>query len=137
MNSTSSKFKFQVPDGTGSLINYEVFDGLVPQTTLFIHGNLASNRWWHPAVSCFGARYTNQKNTGKVILAEFRGCGESSAPQNENEISIDIPIWVVDEVLHSPLIREIGHDLYEIYPNVKDTLSHYLRNSTLIKMIGN
>ena len=72
-------------------MNYEVIADLVPQTTLFIHGNLASNRWWHPSVDRLRAKYPSQLNhRGKVILAEFRGCGESSVPQTENEISMEI-----------------------------------------------
>ncbi|WP_374031786.1 hypothetical protein [Bdellovibrio bacteriovorus] len=31
------------------MIHHEVVDGLVPESVFFIHGNLASNRWWYPA----------------------------------------------------------------------------------------
>lgn len=88
-NNTDQKYKFLVPDGSGYIMNYEVIDALVPQTTLFIHGNMASNRWWHPTVDVLKrTNSTSKNNRGQVILAEFRGCGESSAPHSENEIKI-------------------------------------------------
>ena len=39
-----------------------------------------------------------------------------------------IPLSAVDEVIHSPLLREIGRDLYEIYPEVREVLLQSLRD---------
>lgn len=69
-------------------INYNVVTNCVPQTTFFIHGNLASNRWWMPTTEELKTRYPQAK--GNVICAEFRGCGDSSAPQSEDEVTMDI-----------------------------------------------
>jgi 3-oxoadipate enol-lactonase len=70
-------------------ISYQQFPNLVPTTTLFLHGNLASNRWWMPTVEFL------QKQTqpsvplkGSVICAEFRGCGDSSVPKTESEVTM-------------------------------------------------
>ncbi|MBC7741149.1 MAG: alpha/beta hydrolase [Bdellovibrionaceae bacterium] len=76
--------KFKTADDT--TINYEVFSNLVPTTTLFIHGNLASNRWWMPTVEILKTQ--NQNLNGNVILAEFRGCGGSSVPKSEDEVTM-------------------------------------------------
>lgn len=67
-------------------INYDVFNGLLPQTTLFLHGNLASNRWWMPMVEKLQSKGKN--NAGAVICAEFRGCGQSQAPKNESDVTL-------------------------------------------------
>ena len=66
-------------------ISYEVFQNAVPTTTLFIHGNLASNRWWTPSIDLFKSKFAlAAKNEGSIICVEFRGCGNSSVPQSEN-----------------------------------------------------
>lgn len=68
-------------------INYDVFSNSVPTTTFFVHGNLASNRWWMPTVEELKKRYP--QSTGSVICAEFRGCGGSSAPESESDVTMD------------------------------------------------
>jgi pimeloyl-ACP methyl ester carboxylesterase len=79
--------RFLVPDGTQFEMNYEIIEDIVPQDTLFIHGNFASNRWWYPTAEALrGSKLAN--HTGSLILAEFRGCGQSSAPLNLSEITI-------------------------------------------------
>ena len=79
--------RFMVPDGTQFEMNYEIIEGVVPQDTLFIHGNFASNRWWYPTAEALrGSKLKNQ--SGSLILAEFRGCGQSSAPLDLSEITI-------------------------------------------------
>ena len=68
-------------------INYDIFPHSAPQTTFFVHGNLASNRWWMPTVEELRKKYPNA--SGSVICAEFRGCGGSSAPEKESDVSMD------------------------------------------------
>jgi 3-oxoadipate enol-lactonase len=67
-------------------INYEIFPGLLPTTTLFVHGNLASNRWWMPTVEILKSQHKNL--SGSFICAEFRGCGSSSVPKDESEVTM-------------------------------------------------
>lgn len=69
-------------------INYDTFSNLVPETTLFIHGNLASNRWWMPTIEALKTS-NNQANTGHVICAEFRGCGRSEPPRSPADVTMD------------------------------------------------
>lgn len=69
-------------------INYDLFPNLVPTTTLFLHGNLASNRWWMPTVEVLQKNKGAKDFKGSVICAEFRGCGGSSAPKNEDEVTM-------------------------------------------------
>lgn len=87
--SKNPNYKFPINDGTDFIMNYEVMDNLLPATTLFIHGNLASNRWWYPTQDAFLKQNKTAGFTGKMISAEFRGCGQSSAPKTESEVSMN------------------------------------------------
>ncbi|GIL18088.1 MAG: alpha/beta hydrolase [Oligoflexia bacterium] len=78
----------QIKDGTNFSMNYEIIEGVLPQTTLFIHGNLASNRWWYPAEQEYRKIAKGQNCKGAMLLAEFRGCGKSSAPNSVDEVSM-------------------------------------------------
>lgn len=72
-------------------INYDAFPNLVPTTTLFLHGNLASNRWWMPTVEALRSHVNRQGPAlpqGSVICAEFRGCGGSAPPKTESEVTM-------------------------------------------------
>lgn len=104
--------RFEVKDGTGFNMNYEVIPGLVPQNTLFIHGNLASNRWWQPMVRELSATKGLTSLSGKVVLAEFRGCGQSSAPRSPDEVDMhrfaDDMIALVEAEKLTP-VHLVGH----------------------------
>lgn len=84
------KKKFNIDDGSDFIMNYEVISNVLPETTVFIHGNFASNRWWYPAVDVWAkdALENNHNLSGDIILAEFRGCGESSDPKDASEVRI-------------------------------------------------
>lgn len=70
------------------MINYEVKKGLAPENVFFIHGNLASNRWWYPAEQ-YWSKYAEGKNfAGSLIYAEFRGCGKSTPPKDASEVNM-------------------------------------------------
>jgi len=104
-----------VEDGTGFQMNYEVYPNLVPRTTLMIHGNIASNRWWHPTLEVLQQQSSSgiiPSCSGSIVLAEFRGCGKSSPPTRPEEI--DIGIFVRDfisliEKLKLGPIHIVGH----------------------------
>ena len=71
-------------------INYEVIENCLPQNTFFIHGNLASNRWWYPAAEVWKKNNKNKNLSGSMILAEFRGCGKSTPLKNPADISMEL-----------------------------------------------
>jgi 3-oxoadipate enol-lactonase len=68
----------------GAEIHFEVFENCLPRTTMFLHGNLASNHWWYPLKN----EFNSEGLKGSMILAEFRGCGGSSAPKTQTEINM-------------------------------------------------
>ncbi len=71
-------------------ISYDIFPNAVPQTTVFLHGNLASNRWWMPSVELLKIQAASfaTKPVGSVICLEFRGCGNSSAPVTDDDVTM-------------------------------------------------
>ncbi len=81
---------FAVNDGTDFQMNYEVIPGILPENTIFIHGNLASNRWWYPSEQEWTRKSKGKNLKGAMILAEFRGCGKSSAPKGQSEIDMHL-----------------------------------------------
>jgi pimeloyl-ACP methyl ester carboxylesterase len=79
---------FNVDDGTDFKMNYEIIENVLPETTMFLHGNLSSNRWWYPSINIWKSQRQIKKYSGSAILAEFRGHGLSSAPKTISEINI-------------------------------------------------
>jgi len=74
----------------GFQINYEKIDGILPATTLFVHGNLASNRWWYPSQDEFKKRAGGKSLKGSMLLAEFRGCGKSTPPRTVEDSDMHV-----------------------------------------------
>ena len=66
-------------------MNFQVEEDLLPTDTLFIHGNLASNTWWEPAVNEWRSRGARE-STGRALLGEWRGCGATSAPRSNHDL---------------------------------------------------
>lgn len=92
-------------------IHYQVFKNIVPESILFIHGNLSSNRWWYPMLESVGQK-PDPTLAGDIILAEIRGCGHSSDVDEVEKISI---ISLADEFaqfissLNIKLLNIVGH----------------------------
>ena len=80
----------KVEDGTDFQLHYEVVENVLPETTLFLHGNCASNRWWYPTEQIWKRAAKDKNYKGSMILAEFRGCGKSSTPKNEKEVDMRV-----------------------------------------------
>lgn len=70
----------------GFQMNADVVAGLAPVDTLFIHGNLASNVWWEPALEVWRRKAEGQNLPGRMIFAEWRGCGRSAPPNSPSEL---------------------------------------------------
>ncbi len=83
-------------------MNYDTHSNMGVHDTLFIHGNLASNRWWEPSFKIWKAQ-ANKSSTGRFICAEWRGCGKSSGPQSVEEFQ---PHLLAKDYVH--LAKELG-----------------------------
>lgn len=99
---------FAVPNSNGVNIHYQIFENVVPTTTFFIHGNLASNNWWMPLLNLIKAEASSSKieNKGHVIMAEFRGCGGSTAPATVAGMDMNL---LAEDFL--ALLRSLKQDL--------------------------
>lgn len=75
---------FKTPDAE---IHYEIVEGLLPEDTFFIHGNLASHRWWYPTESIWRKK-AGAANKGAMIRVDFLGCGKSSAPRSQADVDM-------------------------------------------------
>jgi len=68
-------------------IHYEIVEGLLPEDTFFIHGNLASHRWWYPAEAIWRKKAKGEQK-GAMIRVDFLGCGKSSAPRSQEDVDM-------------------------------------------------
>ncbi|MGE0764008.1 MAG: alpha/beta fold hydrolase [Bdellovibrionales bacterium] len=84
-------------------MHYDLYAGLIPEDTLFIHGNLASNHWWQPTVQILKNRYKGSEVTGSAAMAEWLGCGQSSAPESTEDLEM---MSLADDYIH--LIKGLG-----------------------------
>ncbi|KYG66957.1 carboxylesterase [Bdellovibrio bacteriovorus] len=94
------------------MINLEVKENLAPEDVFFIHGNLASNRWWMPAEEVWKKQAQGKTHTGSLIYGEFRGCGKSSAPKSLDEV--DMQLFAADFIsqirtLDRGPVHVVGH----------------------------
>jgi 3-oxoadipate enol-lactonase len=60
-------------------VNYEMKEDTVPVDMLFLHGNLASRRWWYPVASILTEKYRSSAPRGKMALCDIPGYGGSAA----------------------------------------------------------
>ena len=92
-------------------MHYEIFEGLVSRDTICFHGNLASNAWWEPAIAVW-KRTQNSANTGRLICAEWRGCGKSTGLATEDELNLPALAGDYNGLLRELKIKDaaaIGH----------------------------
>jgi len=92
---------------------YEQHAGLSKQNTLFLHGNLASHRWWRPALQEMKA--AGAKGAGTMILSDWRGCGNNDAWPIDKQFTIkDLAadqIEMLDQLGLKKDVALVGHSL--------------------------
>jgi 3-oxoadipate enol-lactonase len=54
---------------------YETHPNLTKEDTFFLHGNLASTRWWQPMLQEWQRQGSDGQ--GSLIFADWRGCGKN------------------------------------------------------------
>lgn len=69
-------------------IHYQVTENILPKTTVFLHGNVASNRWWLPTEEILLHEAPAKNLKGAMVCLEFLGCGQSEAPRNMEDVNI-------------------------------------------------
>jgi 3-oxoadipate enol-lactonase len=79
---------------TGLKYHYEVRESGFPFDLVFLHGNLASRRWWYPLAEFLpqkggsGAGSSSENSQGRLFFLEFLGCGLSEAPRGQGDVDI-------------------------------------------------
>jgi pimeloyl-ACP methyl ester carboxylesterase len=71
----------------GITYHYQTIKNVLPEDTVFLHGNLASNRWWHPIIDVLKQKSTENPQ-GSMILIEMPGCGLSAAPHSAADMNL-------------------------------------------------
>ena len=72
----------------GFTLHYQVVENILPATTVFLHGNVASNRWWIPTEEIYTKNSIGKNYTGDMISIEFLGCGKSDAPRKPEDMDL-------------------------------------------------
>jgi pimeloyl-ACP methyl ester carboxylesterase len=65
---------------------FEKYTGLSKHDTLFLHGNLASTKWWQPTLQEW--RKAGSLGEGHLIFSDWRGCGQNPNWPMENKFTI-------------------------------------------------
>lgn len=94
-------------------MNFELHAGLFPQPVLFIHGNLASSRWWQPVLEVFKAR-TRNSQSAPALTADWRGCGKTEAPASLSDLNpakLAYDHITLVETLGLKKLHLVGHSL--------------------------
>lgn len=129
---------FDIPHSPGRRIHFEVYENLLPTTTLFLHGNLASNRWWKPVLEILQQQKQADKSgslRGSVILAEFRGCGQSTAPATLAEVSMELfakDFIALARHLKLSTVNVVGHSTGGLIAAIMAALAPEVVNKVLL-----
>jgi pimeloyl-ACP methyl ester carboxylesterase len=83
-------------------INVDTYNGLVPMDTVFLHGNLASNVWWEPALEVW-KKQAKPGSEGRLLMIEWRGNGKSDPPQSEADLKME---KLADDTIEA--LRKLG-----------------------------
>lgn len=91
---------------------WESHPGLAKHPTLFIHGNLASTRWWGPTLENW--RAMGALGPAPLMMADWRGCGQNPAWAPDEPFTINDLAQDFLNALNQREIKEIdlvGHSL--------------------------
>ncbi len=90
---------------------YEQHAGLSRRNTLFLHGNLASHRWWHPSLESLKSQ--GASGPGTIVLSDWRGCGKNE-PVNSAFSLEDLAkdqLALIDRLGMKNDVAIVGHSL--------------------------
>jgi 3-oxoadipate enol-lactonase len=92
---------------------YERHAGIFERDTLFLHGNLASHRWWHPALAELKKLKSGAR--GFAVLSDWRGCGQNEAwpadkPFTLKDLAED-QLGLLDQLGMKQNVALVGHSL--------------------------
>lgn len=71
----------------GRTLHYTIENNAFHEDVLFLHGHLASTRWWQPTIQ-FLERSRELNMQGRLVAMDWPGCGESLAPKTPDDLSL-------------------------------------------------
>ena len=71
----------------GQTIFYNIENNAFTDDVLFVHGNLASTRWWQPTIQFLEKKRTSEMQ-GRLVAVDWPGCGQSLAPARADDLSM-------------------------------------------------
>lgn len=90
----------------------ERFPNSAENDVLFIHGNLASTRWWKPTIEEW--RKTAPAGRGSLLAPDWRGCGQNADWHNDTPFTIQDLAQDFFELLDRERLEKVhlvGHSL--------------------------
>ena len=111
---------------------------MAARDTIFLHGNLASHRWWHPTVDAW--RAGGSLGSGRLMLVDWRGCGNSPDLDPSEPASIDAFAGdVVDFIQRETIgpVDLVGHSLGGLFAaRVASLAPNRVRRMCLLDPVG-
>jgi len=81
-----------------------------PRDILFVHGNLASRRWWYPVMEMAENHFKKKgQTTSTMVTADMRGCGKSPNPGSLNVDDIVNDYIAIAEKNNLKNVLVVGH----------------------------
>jgi pimeloyl-ACP methyl ester carboxylesterase len=71
----------------GQTLHYTIENNAFSEDVLFVHGNLASARWWQPTIQ-FLEKNRVAHMQGRLVAVDWPGCGQSLAPKRAEDVSM-------------------------------------------------
>ena len=97
----------------GLKIHFQVVENILPTTTVFLHGNVASNRWWIPTQDVFYKLSKGKSLTGSMVCIEIFGCGKSEAPRSPEDLDMLMLAGEFNDLITQQFSKEkvnlVGH----------------------------
>lgn len=120
----------------GLNIHYQVVENILPETTVFLHGNVASNRWWIPTQDVFYKLSKGKNFRGAMVCIEFFGCGKSEAPQSADDFDMPGLAALFNEIIQKNFpeqkVNLVGHSTGGFIAAAMTALSPGLFNKAVL-----
>lgn len=124
----------------GFNLHYQIVENILPQTTVFVHGNVASNRWWIPTQEVFYKKSKDRNMTGSMICVEFLGCGKSDAPKSQTDMNMltfatefnDLITKHLEQTNYTEKVNLVGHSTGGFIAAVMTALNPQLFNKAVL-----
>lgn len=128
-------------------IHYEVTGPLFQRPVLFLHGNLASRKWWRPLLEKATDHQSSAERLFPAVLIDLPGCGTSPSPRSLEQIDVRTNAKVLLEFVQTFQHEEktqlpfllVGHStggLIAVLMLGQDAMQKIFSGAVLINAVG-